>query len=250
MFSVAFNLLMFIPAFIWKTDKLTDLSYSLTFFAISVGLFLYFPISLATIVLTSLVCLWAIRLGTYLFVRIHKMKKDDRFDGRRENFFSFINFWLLQGISVWFVMLSLITFYYLNPEPGEYSFTLVSCVGMFVLLAGLLTETVADIQKYKFKNNPENKGKWIDSGLWHYTRHPNYFGEILVWVGLFVTILPFISGWLIIVAAISPIYIYTIIMFVSGVPLLEKKYNSRWADNPEYKKYKESTNLLIPCFRK
>ena len=148
------------------------------------------------------------------------------------------------------VLLSVITFYHINPNSTEYSLGIISFVGILIWAAGLFVETLADIQKYKFKQNKVNRGKWITTGIWRYSRHPNYFGEMLVWIGLFVTILPFINGWMIVVTAISPVYIYSLIMFISGVPLLEKKSDKKWGEDTEYVQYRESTNILIPFFKK
>ena len=246
LFSVGFNLLMFIPAFIWKTDKLTDLSYSITFFVISVVLFLLFPYSIYSLLITLMVCLWAIRLGSYLFIRIRKTKKDKRFDGMRESFTRFLKFWLLQGLSVWVIMLAVIMFY----NSGETILTEISILGLSIWLIGLIIETVADIQKYSFINKEENRGKWINRGLWKYSRHPNYFGEILIWLGIFMFVLPTLSLTNMFIAFMSPLFIFILIRFVSGVPMLEKSAERKWGENSEYKKYKEQTNLLIVGWRK
>ena len=122
-------------------------------------------------------------------------------------------------------------------------------LGMIVWLTGLTIETIADSQKFKFKNDPKNKGSWIDTGIWKYSRHPNYFGEISCWWGIFIYSLSFQNGlsWLTI---IGPVFITLLIMFVSGIPTLEKKYKERYKDNTDYQKYKNETNLLVPWFKK
>lgn len=240
-FLVGFNILMFIPAYLFKTDKLTDLSYSISFIIASVYLFLNSSQNLVHTILLIMILIWAIRLGTYLFIRINKTGKDSRFDEMRESFFGFLKFWLLQGVSVWVILLAAI----ISFSTKNIDFSILHSLGIAVWFIGLLIETVADYQKFKFKNNPENKGKWTDVGLWKRSRHPNYFGEMLIWIGIFIYCAIYSPLPNILIELISPIYIILILLFVSGVPMLEKKYNKKYGDNPEYKKYKENTNLII-----
>lgn len=245
--SIIFNVLMFVFAYVWKTDKLTDLSYTISFIVITLSFFLFSPITYYSIIILILILFWSLRLGGYLFIRIRKIKRDKRFDERRNNFFAFLKFWLLQGISVWVIMLPIITFF---DSENASIFFVFSIVGLVVWGIGFIIETIADLQKYKFINDPINKGKWIDKGLWYYSRHPNYFGEIIVWIGLFLFLLPVFSGWQIIIALISPLYIFILLRWVSGVPLLEKSAINLWGDNIEYLKYKKNTNMLIIWFKK
>ena len=243
-FSVTFNLLMFVPAFLFKTDKLTDLSYSITFFVIAILLFISNPMTLPSALLTAMVLIWAVRLGSYLFMRIQKTKRDKRFDGMRESFPRFMRFWILQGISVWVIMLSSI--FFSEYQVGELNVVMIA--GFIIWLTGILIETFADIQKFKFKGNPDNSGKWIESGLWKYSRHPNYLGEILVWAGIYVFVLCSLSGIDTLISLVSPLYIFIIIRFLTGVPILEKKADEKWSANPEYQNYKEKTGLLLLKF--
>ena len=104
-FAIGFNILMFIPAFIFRTDKLTDMSYSLTFISLIAYLFIIKPFSFGSLILFLLVLVWALRLGVFLFIRIHAQKKDDRFDNIRTSFFKFLGFWLLQGFTAWIVLI-------------------------------------------------------------------------------------------------------------------------------------------------
>ena len=154
--SIIFQLVMFIPAFIFKTDKLTDLSYSLTFIFLAFFAFFTNAVSIPKIILLLMINLWAIRLGSYLFIRISRIGKDTRFDGMRERFFKFLGFWLLQGLTVWVVILASLNFFINN----YFSIPLL-ITGFAVWLAGLLIESFADYQKFTFRNNPNNKGKWI-----------------------------------------------------------------------------------------
>lgn len=117
--------------------------------------------------------------------------------------------------------------------------------GIIIFLIGLTFETIADIQKYRFKLNPKNKDMWIESGLWKYSRHPNYFGEMLVWWGLYIASIPFV-GKLSPIFAISPLYISWLLVKVSGIPLLEKEHMKKYKNNPKYRNYIKKTSILIP----
>jgi len=242
LFSLGFNLAMFIPAFIYKTDKLTDISYALTFFAVSVFGYLRSGRDIVHTILLVAVVLWSIRLGGFLYKRILRMKKDRRFDEMRDNFFKFMGFWIIQGITVPVVMVSSILVF----SSELPSLTVVSYLGLVVFAFGLLIEAFADKQKFDFSGDPKNKDKWIDSGLWSVSRHPNYLGEIMVWSGLYLFGIASLSGpstWL---AAISPLYIAVLILFVSGVPLLEKSADKKWGSDKNYQAYKKRTPVLVP----
>lgn len=244
--AIGLNLILFIPAFIFKTDKLTDLSYALSFFVVGVVLYGLSSQSLVHLTLLLMIVLWSLRLGGYLFIRIRKIKRDKRFDGMRESFPRFLRFWLLQGASVFVILV-----------PSVYVFasdvttlTTLSIVGLIVWGIGLLIETLADYQKYTFINNTANEGKWIDTGLWKYSQHPNYFGEISLWIGVYLFALPMLAGTEALIGLISPLYIASIILFVSGIPLLDKAAEARWGQNPAFQIYKKRTNKLILWFPK
>ena len=239
--SLVINIGMFIPAYFLKTDKLTDISYAITFVAISLYGLLSGQISTEKLILFILIFLWALRLGIYLLVRIRKIGRDKRFDGMRENFGRFIRFWLLQGTTVWLILLPSIFFFQNNIKTNS----LLMYIGLIIFFIGLFVETISDIQKYRFINKSENKGKWIESGLWKYSRHPNYFGEILLWLGVYFFTLQGLNGLEIIIGLISPIYIALLIIFVSGIPMLEKAANKRWGDNPKYQEYRKRTSMLL-----
>lgn len=236
-------MLFFILAVSFKTDKVTDLSYGLTFIVLALYVFFSSNSFYAYQVLTLLmVSVWSIRLVIYLFLRILKIKKDKRFDGIREDFKKFAFFWTFQAITVWVISLPPI---YLLSNKSNLSISITMLMGVIIWFTGLAVETIADWQKFKFKNNPDNKGKWIESGVWKYSRHPNYFGEITLWWGIFIFSIPFQLGisWLTIA---GPLFITLILLFISGIPPLERKYNERYKKNMDYQKYKERTSLLIP----
>lgn len=233
---------MFLPAYRYKTDKLTDISYALTF--IVIALYGYFSSTKTPehLAVTLLVSAWAVRLGSFLFMRINKMKRDKRFDGMRENFFKFLRFWLLQAVTVFVVLLGPIALW----NSKETAVTFLSVIGILVFISGLTLEAVADRQKFQFNNDPKNKDKWIHQGVWKLSRHPNYLGEMLVWIGMYGVVLPSLSGALIFYALISPVYIISLLMFVSGVPLLEKAADKKWGSDKSYLTYKKQTPALLP----
>ena len=160
----------------------------------------------------------------------------------RQKPWEFLKFWLFQGLAVWVIMLPSS---FLLTTSQDKPINLIMLLGMVIWIVGLTIETIADWQKFSFKNLPKNKDLWIQSGIWKYSRHPNYFGEMLSWWGIFVFALPFIQGLNYFIIA-GPLFITFILMFVSGIPLLEKKYDAKYANNQKYQKYKSQTSLLIP----
>lgn len=235
----------FLIASSFKTDKVTDLAYGISFFIALWLVLLSSEYSLAKLLIILAVTIWGVRLAVYLFIRILKIGRDKRFDDRRDNIWEFAKFWILQTISIWTILLPYTWF--VN-QPAMEIKPLVY-IGLIIWAVGLSIEAVADQQKFHFKNNPENKGKWVDVGLWKYSRHPNYFGEVLCWVGLFTAVFPYLSG-LKYLFIISPLYITLLLLFVSGIPPLEKRYEEKYGDNRKYQQYKSSTSLLIPWFKK
>ena len=221
--SLGINLFMFIPAFLLQTDKITDISYAVTFMFVALVAFLGSAREPFHYVLLFMVLAWAIRLGSFLLGRIIRQGKDKRFDGMREHFLLFGRFWLLQGISVFVVMISAV-----GGFNSSSNFQLISYLGIAVFLLGLILESVADHQKMKFSQISTNKNKWIQSGVWSLSRHPNYLGEMMIWSGVFLSVLFSVDSNLKWVGLISPLYIITLLLFVSGVPLLEKSADKKW----------------------
>lgn len=244
-FSVGINILMFIPAFIKKTDKLTDISYALTFIALGLFNFAQSDASFAKLIMLAAILLWAGRLGGFLLIRIRRTKTDKRFDGMREDFVRFLGFWLIQGVTVFVVSINSTLFF----SSANSTLTWVSWLGLIIFLTGLSIEAVADYQKYQFSQNPKNKGQWIRSGLWSISRHPNYFGEISVWTGLYIFSFAALCDSARLFSLASPLYIALLIIFVSGIPLLEKSADSRWGKDKGYQAYKTKTPVLIPFIK-
>lgn len=240
--ALAFNLVLFVFAYKLQSDKLTDISYALTFMAIAAAAFTLNTVSTYTVLLAMLVLLWALRIGGFLLVRVIRSGKDARFDEIRSDFWRFGRFWLLQGISVWVLMIPTVLAFYATTS----SFGLVSYAGLTIFAMGLIVETIADYQKAAFNRVAANKGRWIDTGLWRYSRHPNYFGEILVWVGIYMYAAPALELSAAFVALISPLFISTLLLFVSGIPILEKAADKKWGSDQRYQQYKRQTSILIP----
>jgi steroid 5-alpha reductase family enzyme len=240
--SLGINIIMFLVAYRYRTDRLTDASYALTFIVLALYGLSLAPAQPFSIVLVAMVIIWAVRLGGFLLIRIHRTGKDARFDGMREDFAKFGRFWLAQGLSVWVILLP--TLLALR-HPGDSG---VGVAGLVLWAIGLALEATADWQKFRFSANPANQNRWIDTGVWQYSRHPNYFGEILVWTGVFIYTLPALTGleWLIGLA--SPLFITTLLLFVSGLPILEKSADARWGSQPAYQAYKRRTSILVPWF--
>ena len=235
--------LFFSFAATFKTDKVTDLSYSLSFALMAVVLVLanraYAPVQLLA---AAFVVIWAARLGAYLFSRILKIGKDARFDERRGDFLKFLGFWLLQAVAVWLVLLP-VTILLSLPSPREIEG--LALVGAALWALGFAIEAVSDAQKHAFRNNPENARRWIETGLWKYSRHPNYIGETLLWWGIFLFVLPNLSG-LLLLSVIGPSFITLLLLFVSGIPLLEKSADLKHGADPAYQAYKRRTSLFLP----
>lgn len=240
--SLGINIIMFIPAFIYKTDKITDISYAVTFGVVAVAGYLRSDRTPLHTAILIAVLAWAFRLGTFLFIRINKIGKDVRFDGMRDKFFAFLRFWLLQGATVFVVMLGAVSAYSRNNA----SISAAVIVGLAIFALGLLIEAVADAQKFRFGSDPKNKGTWIDVGIWRASRHPNYLGEMMVWIGMFVAVFSSLSTMGRLVAVISPLYIVSLLLFVSGVPLLEASAEKKWGTLKDYRAYKKLVPSLIP----
>ncbi len=235
--------LAFVPAYLLQTEKFYDLTGSLTYISIITVAGLFSPsIDGRALLLWALVVIWAFRLGTFLFGRIRKAGKDDRFDEIKPAFIRFLNVWTIQALWVTFtlaVALVAIT------TATRKDLDVFALAGFLVWALGFTLEVVADTQKSRFNANPANKGKFIQSGLWSRSRHPNYFGEIALWVGVAIIALPVLQGWQW-VALISPVFVALLITRVSGVPLLEKKADQKWGGQADYEAYKTRTPVLIP----
>ena len=238
--------LAFIPAYWMQTEKFYDLTGSLTYITVTGVAVCYSRYSVdldaRSILLAALVILWALRLGTFLFSRIQKAGKDDRFDEIKPSFIRFLNAWTIQALWVTFTAAAALVAITTTTRKELDAFAIV---GLLVWLFGFAFEVIADSQKGRFSADPRNKGKFIQTGLWSRSRHPNYFGEIVLWIGVAIIAIPVLQGWQW-VALISPLFVTLLLTRVSGVPLLEKKADKKWGGQEDYESYKKKTPVLIP----
>jgi len=248
-FALAFGLafliqwLAFIPAYVGQTERYFDLIGSLTFVIVTaIAVLLSPPADQRSMLLLALVSVWAARLGTFLFRRVRKAGKDSRFDEIRPSLVRFLSTWTLQGLWVSLTLAAALAAITSTSRGALDGFALA---GLALWVAGFAIEATADVQKQRFRADDRNKGAFVSSGLWAWSRHPNYFGEILLWVGVTVIALPVLVGWQW-VTLISPVFVFVLITRASGIPLLEKKADATWGGQPEYEAYKKRTSILIP----
>jgi len=244
---LAMNVLMFPVAFKLQTDKLTDITYALSFATLAVYGFIAGngSINISKIIVTCLVLAWAIRLGGFLFLRVSKMGKDDRFDQIRTNPKRFFRFFLIQAVSSWIISLPFL--YRLLDRPADSLSTeniaTIAWVGFGIAGIGLLIESVADQQKSNYKFNG-GVGVYMQ-GLYKHIRYPNYLGEILFWLGIFLASIPALYGirW---ISIVSPIIIILLLRYLTGIPIIEKSRKVKYGDNSDYQQYLENSKLLLP----
>ena len=240
-----------IPASIGKTERYYDLTGGLTYLTV-VGFSLWAgaqsePPSLRELIVSLLVVIWSLRLSYFLYCRIHRTGKDGRFDQLKTSPIRFLIPWSLQGLWVFLTMVVVIV---INSQADSAPpLGIWDGLGLSIWILGFGIEVIADNQKTVFNKDSSNTGKWINSGLWSYSRHPNYLGEILLWTGITFFGISCFTG-LERVAWISPIFIYLLLTKVSGIPILDKRALEKGGDDPEYQKYRDNTPALIPRFNK
>lgn len=233
----------FIPAFINKTEAFFDLTGSITYISVMLIALLLSPvIDARALLLATIIAVWAIRLGTFLFRRIRADGHDGRFDQIKLSFPRFFMVWTLQGLWVSFCIASALA---AISSEAKIELGIFALLGFLVWIVGFGIEVVADEQKRRFRAAPENKGKFINVGLWSWSRHPNYFGEIMLWVGVSIIALPVLSGWQWL-TLISPIFVTFLLTRVSGLPQLEGRADKKWGGQADYEAYKARTSVLIP----
>lgn len=231
----------FVPAYARQTETFYDLTGSLTY--ISVTLFAVAVSSHAdtrSLLLAVLVCVWAGRLGSFLFRRIRSDGKDGRFDDIKPSAPRFFVAWTLQGLWVFLTLCAALAAM-ASLDPARLG--LRDAIGLMVWSAGFAIEVVADRQKSAFRER--HPGHFVNEGLWAWSRHPNYFGEIVLWVGVAIIASSTLRGWQW-VTLISPLFVYVLLTRISGVPILEKRADERWGNEPAYRRYKAATPVLIP----
>ena len=241
--AFAINAIAFVPSFIARTEHYYDLTGSLTYITTTLlALVLTSGLESRSILIGAMVLLWAGRLGSFLFQRVKKSGKDGRFDQIKQSFLRFLMAWMIQGL--WVTLTAGAAFAAIaseeNPDLG-----LIGAIGLVIWMLGFALEVAADSQKTAFKNDPKNEGKFINVGLWSWSRHPNYFGEIMLWTGMAILAFPALSGWQYL-TLISPLFVFTLLTRVSGLPMLERRADKRWGGQADYEAYKAATPVLIP----
>ena len=240
--AYAVQWLVFVPSFLAHTEHYFDLTGSATYLALTALALFAGNGDMRAHVIAVLVAVWALRLGSFLFVRVKQDGSDGRFDELKFSFPRFLMTWTIQGL---WVFLTLAAALAAMTVATSVPMGTLAWVGVVVWVVGFGIETTADAQKRAFKRDPANAGRFITTGLWAWSRHPNYFGEITVWVGIALIAAETLSGWRW-VTMISPVFVFVLLNFISGVPLLESRGKKRWGADPEYQAYKARTPVLVP----
>ena len=245
--SFTIHLIIFIPSAIMKNEKFYDFTgmiayLSIIIFAIQQKYIQIHSIDIYSLVLSLLISIWTLRLGIFLFYRVLKVGEDIRFKDVKNNALKFFVWFSIS--SLWVSLTTMAAMNVVTSKNYNKDLTLL-CIGTIIWIIGFLFEIISDYQKIKFKNNASNKNKFIDSGLWSISRHPNYFGEIVLWIGIYIITLPSTSG-LEYLGIISPLFVIVLLNKVSGINLLEASADKKWGSSKEYQKYKKITPKLIP----
>jgi len=239
-----FNYIIFFIAYKQQSDHYTDFTYASSFFL--AACYFFFSVgdySWRKVFIFVMVGIWAIRLGFFLRSRVSSLGEDKRFEKIRPNFWRFFRFFTIQATAVWLVSLPFLIGF--TKQMGSPNISVFEIIGGTMLVIGFLLETIADWQKNNFKNAEGNKNRFMNIGLFKKLRHPNYLGEILFWLGMFIFVSPWLSGWEWL-SIISPIWIIFLLIFVSGIMRLEKIWKNKYAGNVEFQDYFKRSWRLIP----
>jgi steroid 5-alpha reductase family enzyme len=234
---------VFVPSYLLQSERFFDITGSLTYVSVvAIAVALGPPVDARSALLLALVVVWAVRLGTFLLRRVLRAGKDERFDEIKRSFSRLLLTWTLQGL---WVSLTLAAALAAITADTRLPLGIPAFVGLVLWLTGFGLEVLADAQKRRFRSDPANKDRFIQSGLWKWSRHPNYFGEILLWTGVAVIAAPVLRGWQW-ATIISPLFVALLLTRVSGIPLLEKRADKKWGGQDDYESYKRGTSVLIP----
>ena len=239
------NTLSFIHSYLFKSDIFFDLIGSISFISVGVtSLLLISDVDANQILIFFLLIFWAVRLGPFLFIRRLSAGPDERLSEYFKSPFSLYFIWTMNSLWVFLTSLSMIIIF---SSSQNNEFGLIQWLGLLIWVLGFLIEVVSDTQKSKF--NKKNKGSFIDVGLWKYIRHPNYLGEIIIWLGIFVISISYINSIFTALSILSPIFVFVLLRFLTGVPQLEQRGQEKWGKQEKYLKYKEKTGILLPKFK-
>lgn len=242
-----FNMIAYFVAQVKKDNSIIDILWGICFVIPNlVSLLISGNWNERTILTFTLVTIWALRLAWHIGSR-HQGKEDFRYQDMRKRWSAVSTGYYYWAAFIYVFMMQALFSVIVNSSAlmvsiwstGE--FFLLDVIGAAVWAFGFIFEMVADYQLQKFRDDPTNRGKLIKVGLWRYSRHPNYFGEAVLWWGIFIIALSVEFGW---ITVYAPLFITLLIRFVSGVPLLENKYK----DRPEFQQYMKETNVFVPWF--
>ncbi|KAK3277823.1 hypothetical protein CYMTET_14195 [Cymbomonas tetramitiformis] len=242
--AILIQWIVFIPSYFFQTERFFDFTGSLTYLSLVALSFAQEsgPKSPRQIILTTFTAIWAIRLGSFLFTRINRDGGiDTRFTDIKNKIVRFFNLWTIQGL--WVFITALPVFIINCKRSASQPLGARDTVGFVLWGLGFACEVIADAQKTAFKHKPANKGRWIEEGLWYYSRHPNYFGEIMLWCGVFLSSTKDLEG-VQYIAILSPMFVTFLLMKVSGIPMLEKASFKKWGNDPQYQDYLARTSAL------
>jgi len=241
-FAYLVQWIVFVPSYLARTEHYFDLTGSLTYITVVLGTAVAAGGGPRSWLIAALVTIWALRLGSFLFLRVRQDGKDGRFDAIKQSFLRFLMAWTLQGLWVFLTLAAaLAAMTSANPAP----LGVLAWLGVAVWALGFAIEAIADAQKRAFKTDPTRDKGFITTGLWAWSRHPNYFGEITLWVGIALIAAEVLAGWQW-VTLISPLFVYVLLTRISGIPMLEARGRKRWGDDPDYQRYRERVPVLFP----
>ncbi|MFW2404767.1 MAG: DUF1295 domain-containing protein [Gammaproteobacteria bacterium] len=235
--------LAFVPAWLARTEKYYDLVGSTTYIiAILVAVALSPVRDARSYLLFCLVLIWALRLGTYLYRRVLAAGSDRRFDDIKRDFGKYLVAWTTQGLWVSFSLAAALAAVTSATRQDLGAF---AAIGAALWVLGFTIEAVADRQKREFRADANNRDRFINTGLWAWSRHPNYFGEIALWLGVAVIAIPNLNGWQW-ATLLSPLFVYLLLTRISGIPMLERYADDKWGGDEDYERYKALTPALLP----
>lgn len=237
------NWIAFVPSMLKQTERFFDLTGAITYMSVTVlALLLGNNGEVTSLLMALLIFVWAGRLGSFLFRRITRDGQDRRFNKIRSNPIRLFETWTLQGL--WVSLTAIAAWTAITSTDGA-RFGALTAIGLAVWVIGFAVEVKADTEKSAFAENPANKGRFISTGIWSWSRHPNYFGEITLWIGMALIAIPAFDGREF-VGLISPLFVTVLLTKISGLPALERRGHKRWGDEPEYQTYVAEVPILIP----
>ena len=233
---------VFVPSYAFKTEHYFDLTGSLSYITTVVAAIVFNPsLDLRDLIICAMITVWALRLGSFLFLRIKKDGQDKRFIVMKTKFTWFLMTWTIGGLWVLVTMAAGLAALTSNTTA---ELGLVSYLGIALWLFGFVVEVTADNQKTEFRKNPDNRNRFIATGVWSWSQHANYFGEITLWFGMALVALPVLSGWQL-ATLISPVFVYFLLTKVSGIPLLDRLAKQKWGTDSDYLSYTQATSKLL-----